>query len=89
MNISSAAQLMRDAFIHTAVASAPILIVSLVVGLVIGIIQTTTSVQEQTLSFVPKLLAIFIVIALLGIPGLTYLVEYTKALFMMIPEMTR
>jgi flagellar biosynthetic protein FliQ len=63
--------------------------VSLVVGLIIGIVQTTTSVQEQTLSFVPKILAIFIVIVLLAVPGLTFLVEYTKGLFMMIETMVR
>lgn len=46
--------------------SAPMLIVSLVVGLIISIFQTITSIQEQTLTFVPKLLAIFIVIMLCG-----------------------
>lgn len=46
--------------------SAPMLIVSLIVGLIISIFQTVTSIQEQTLTFVPKLLAIFIVIILSG-----------------------
>ncbi|MDF2800162.1 MAG: putative rane protein [Anaerocolumna sp.] len=46
--------------------SAPILLVSLVVGLVISILQTVTSIQEQTLTFVPKFLAIFLVIMLFG-----------------------
>ena len=89
MNVSMAAQLMRDALIHTAVVSAPILLVSLVVGLIIGIVQTTTSVQEQTLSFVPKLIAIFVIILLLGIPGLAYLTEYTRQLFMLIVDAAR
>ncbi len=89
MNISMAAQLMRDAFINTAIVAGPVLLVSLVVGLIIGIIQTTTSVQEQTLSFVPKILAIFIVIMLLAVPGLTFMVEYTKSLFIMIETMAR
>ena len=44
--------------------SAPLLLVSLIVGLVISIFQTVTSIQEQTLTFVPKLLAIFIVLML-------------------------
>ena len=47
-------------------SSMPLLIVSLVVGLVISIFQTVTSIQEQTLTFVPKLIAIFIVIILCG-----------------------
>lgn len=46
--------------------SAPMLVVSLIVGLAISIFQTVTSIQEQTLTFVPKLLAIVIVIILAG-----------------------
>lgn len=46
--------------------SAPLLLVSLIVGLIISIFQTVTSIQEQTLTFVPKLLAIFLVIMLTG-----------------------
>ena len=46
--------------------SAPMLLVSLVVGLIISIFQTVTSIQEQTLTFVPKLLSIFAVIVLCG-----------------------
>ena len=46
--------------------SAPLLLVSLIVGLVISIFQTVTSIQEQTLTFVPKLLAIFLAILLCG-----------------------
>lgn len=47
-------------------ASAPMLIVSLIVGLIISVFQTVTSIQEQTLTFVPKLLSIFIVIMIAG-----------------------
>lgn len=46
--------------------AAPLLLVSLVVGLVISIFQTVTSIQEQTLTFVPKLLSIFITLLLCG-----------------------
>ncbi len=46
--------------------SAPLLIVSLVVGLIISIFQTVTSIQEQTLTFVPKLIAVFITIIICG-----------------------
>ena len=46
--------------------SAPMLIVSLVVGLLISVIQTVTSIQEQTLTFVPKLLSIFLVLMFAG-----------------------
>ena len=47
-------------------ASAPMLLASLVVGLVVSILQTVTSIQEQTLTFVPKLVAVFLVIILAG-----------------------
>ncbi len=46
--------------------SAPVLVISMVVGLIISIFQTVTSIQEQTLTFVPKVLAIFLVIMLAG-----------------------
>ena len=46
--------------------ASPLLVVSLIVGLMISIFQTVTSIQEQTLTFVPKLLAIFLVIMLTG-----------------------
>lgn len=46
--------------------SAPMLLVSLVVGLIVSILQTVTSIQEQTLTFVPKLLSIFLVLMLCG-----------------------
>lgn len=46
--------------------SAPLLIISLVVGLVISIFQTVTSIQEQTLTFVPKIVAVFFGVMLLG-----------------------
>ena len=46
--------------------SAPLLLVSLIVGLIISIFQTVTSIQEQTLTFVPKILSIFITIILCG-----------------------
>ena len=49
----------REAFITAILTAAPPLLVSLVVGLIVSVFQTVTSIQEQTLTFVPKLLAIF------------------------------
>ena len=60
--------------------SAPMLIVSLVVGLLISVIQTVTSIQEQTLSFVPKLLSIFLVIMFAGNWIITSISEYFEYL---------
>lgn len=56
----------RDMIFTIIKCSAPLLLVSLIVGLVISIFQTVTSIQEQTLTFVPKLLAIFWAILLCG-----------------------
>ena len=58
--------IMRDAFYNVIVCSAPMLLISLVVGLVISIFQTVTSIQEQTLTFVPKILAVFLGLMLIG-----------------------
>ena len=56
----------RDMIFTVIKCAMPLLLVSLIVGLVISIFQTITSIQEQTLTFVPKLLAIFLVLLLLG-----------------------
>lgn len=61
--------------------SAPLLLVSLIVGLVISIFQTVTSIQEQTLTFVPKLLAIFLVIMLTGNWMMKTMVDFLVELF--------
>ena len=66
MTVDVVVDIFRNALYVAVKVSAPILIVSLVVGLVISILQTVTSIQEQTLTFVPKLLAIFLMIALTG-----------------------
>ena len=61
--------------------AAPMLLVSLVVGLVVSILQTVTSIQEQTLTFVPKLISIFLVLMIAGNWILTNIVEYMQYLF--------
>lgn len=60
--------------------AAPLLLVSLIVGLVISIFQTVTSIQEQTLTFVPKLLAIFITLLLTGSWIMNNCVEFLQML---------
>lgn len=59
----------------------PLLLISLIVGLIISIFQTVTSIQEQTLTFVPKILAIFLGIMLLGSYMLTNIVEFMEQLW--------
>lgn len=58
--------LTRQVLLTVLKASAPLLLVSLIIGLVISIFQTVTSIQEQTLTFVPKLLSIFLVLIVAG-----------------------
>lgn len=61
--------------------SAPVLLVSLIVGLIISIFQTVTSIQEQTLTFVPKIIAVFLTLILIGNWMLTELTEYMTKLW--------
>lgn len=73
-------ELLISAVVTIIKASAPLLIVSLVVGLIISILQTVTSIQEQTLTFVPKLLAVFLVLILTGNWMMGLAVELLKEL---------
>lgn len=66
MTIGDVVKISTDALYTIVITSAPILLVSLVVGLIVSIFQTVTSIQEQTLTFVPKILAIFVAIIVLG-----------------------
>lgn len=56
----------RDAIYTVILTAAPLLLISLIVGLIISIFQTVTSIQEQTLTFVPKILAVFAAMLLIG-----------------------
>ena len=58
--------IMREALFLVIKCSAPLLLVSLIVGLIISIFQTITSIQEQTLTFVPKIIAVFLTLMLLA-----------------------
>jgi flagellar biosynthetic protein FliQ len=89
MDLGSAVSIMRGAIFQIMILSAPILLVSMVVGLVISIFQATTSIQEQTLSFVPKMAAILLVLVFLGPWMLSTLASYTVALFEMIPAIAQ
>lgn len=58
--------LMQQALMTVMLTSAPMLLMGLVVGLIVSIFQTVTSIQEQTLAFVPKILAVFLAIIIFG-----------------------
>lgn len=71
----------RDALYTIIICAAPLLLISLVVGLVVSIFQTITSIQEQTLTFVPKILSVFVGILLFGSWILTNLTEFINRLW--------
>jgi flagellar biosynthesis protein FliQ len=76
----------REAVMLTLWISAPVLIVGMVVGLTIGLIQALTQIQEQTVAFVPKLFAMFLVLSL-TLPWLMMqIVDYTRELIENIPR---
>lgn len=77
-------KIIYDALLITLKVSAPILIVSMVTGLAISVLQTTTSIQEQTLTFVPKLVSVFVSIMLFAAYILHTTVDYTREMFSMI-----
>ena len=74
-------ELATSAIVTALKVAAPILLVSIIVGLIISIIQTTTSIQEQTITFVPKLFAIFIALLVFGGYMINTLRNYTLDLF--------
>jgi flagellar biosynthetic protein FliQ len=87
MDLGVAVEIIRSGIFHILIASAPALITGLVVGLVVSIIQATTSIQEQTLTFVPKIAAIMIAIFVMGPWMIRLIVEFAENLFRRIPEM--
>lgn len=71
----------RDAIYTIIIVAAPLLLISLIVGLIVSIFQTVTSIQEQTLTFVPKILAIFVGLMIFGAWMLDTLTEYVTNLW--------
>lgn len=71
----------QDALYTIIVCAAPLLLISLVVGLIISIFQTVTSIQEQTLTFVPKIICVFIGLMIFGSWILTNLTEFINRLW--------
>jgi flagellar biosynthetic protein FliQ len=77
----------RHALEMTLMLAAPLLLTALAVGLIVGIFQAATQINEMTLSFIPKLLAMAAILALTGPWMLRSLVEYTRNLIESIPGM--
>ncbi len=77
----------RQALEITLLVSAPLFIAALVTGLIVSIFQAATQINEQTLSFVPKLIATFITLVLAGPWMITMLTDFIRRLFESIPSM--
>ena len=77
----------RTAMEVTLMVAAPLLLVALIVGLVISIFQAATQINEQTLSFIPKLIAVFVTLVLAGPWMITVMTDYMRNLFSGIPQM--
>jgi flagellar biosynthetic protein FliQ len=77
----------RHALWTAILVCAPLLLIALVVGVAIGVIQAATSVNEATLSFIPKLLALALALLLFGSWQLVTLVDFTRAIFQRIPTL--
>jgi flagellar biosynthetic protein FliQ len=87
MEIATVVDIGRSALWAVLIISAPLLAVALGVGLFIGVIQAATSINEMTLSFIPKLVVMGIALALFGGWQLSMLVDYTRDIYKRIPAL--
>ena len=85
MNIELVTEIANRALYLVIKTSLPVLLVSLVVGLVVSIFQTVTSIQEQTLTFVPKIIAVFLALMVMGGWMLNNIIEYMTQLWLNLP----
>ncbi len=87
MTIGFAASIMRDSIFQILLMSAPVLLIGMTVGLIISIFQATTSIQEQTLTFVPKIIAIFLTLVFFGPWMLSSMRQFAFKIFNLISQM--
>ena len=86
MNSTAVIAMIREALEITLLVSAPLLLTALAVGLIVSVFQAATQIHEQTLSFVPKIVAAVAVLAIAGPWMLTSLVEYVQRTLQSIPS---
>ena len=87
MDSAMVVDLARQALWMTMLISSPLLGVGLLVGLLVGIFQAATSINEQTLSFIPKVVCMGITMSLAGSWMINTMVDYTKGIFVRIPNL--
>ncbi|MFN0167302.1 MAG: flagellar biosynthesis protein FliQ [Bryobacteraceae bacterium] len=81
MTAEAIMRIMREGLLLILLLSGGPMLVSVLIGFIISVFQATTQIQEQTLSYVPKLIAVFLSIAILGPWMLTQMIRFTKVLF--------
>ncbi|MDA7692384.1 flagellar biosynthetic protein FliQ [Gammaproteobacteria bacterium] len=89
MMISDVVTLGQEALWVTALIAGPLLLGILIVGVVIGILQAATSVQEMTLSFIPKLIVLVALLLLVGNWQISLLIDHFQNLMMSLPSLIR
>ena len=89
MNAAFAADLLKTLMTNAVALAAPILITAMVIGLAVSLFQSVTSIQEQTLTFVPKALGIVALLVILLPWMLRTLVEFATAVIQKMPQMTQ
>jgi flagellar biosynthesis protein FliQ len=87
MNDVMVVNLVREAFYYVLIISGPLLLASLVVGLIISIFQAATSISEQTLTFVPKIITVFLVSVLMFPFMISNMKTFTIEIIKMIPNL--
>lgn len=81
MSLDHATELLRHALLLTLLVAAPVLVVGLLVGFVVSLLQAVTQVQEQTLTFIPKIVAMFVCLIML-LPWIgQHVVEFARVVF--------
>ena len=88
MSIGFVVSLMRSGVLQVLMMAAPMLLIGMVVGLIVSIFQATTSIQEQTLTFVPKIIAILGALMVFGPWILNSMVQFTLRLMALIGDMS-
>lgn len=89
MNVEQAIEILRQLVMNSLLIVGPILLVSMVIGVLVSLFQSVTSIQEQTLGFVPKLVGVGLVIVFSAPWALRNLMQFTIAFFSRLPEMVR
>lgn len=87
MDTAMVVDLGREALWVAVLIASPLLGIALIVGLVVGIIQAATSINEMTLSFIPKIAALVVVLIILGSWQISVIVDFTRRIFERIPTM--